>query len=79
MVGYFYFSDLAPRNDETTNVRPYQSKKRDLASVKWNVVGELGHGESLVVVGDHTALGDGKVENGLSLVTSKEYWYVVSV
>ena len=55
----------------------FSQSKRGTASVNWDVVADLGYGESLVVVGNQSALGSGNVENGLSLVTSKEYWYVV--
>ena len=60
----------------TTTTRPFLQSKRGTASVNWDVVADLGYGESLVVVGNQSALGSGNVENGLSLVTSKEYWYV---
>ena len=32
-----------------------------------------------MIVGDHTALGDGNVNLGLSLVTSKESWYILFI
>ena len=56
----------------------FLQSKRGTALVNWDVVADLGFGESLIVVGNESALGSGNVENGLSLVTSKEYWYALS-
>ncbi len=80
---YFYFSSNEFNsffffNPTMTRITHAQSQ-RGLASVTWSVIADVGYGESVVIVGDHTALGDGNVNLGLSLVTSKESWYILFI